>query len=70
MGALKLLRFENKISTIHQELSLAKFLGEKKLSLIETFCAEQGIYTLADITAEDIISFYSYVFYDLSCYQN
>lgn len=61
MGALKLLRFENKISTIHQELSLAKFLGEKKLSLIETFCAEQGIYTLADITAEDIISFYSYV---------
>ena len=61
MGAFKLLRFENQISTISTELSLATFLGTKKLELIEAFCAKQGIYTLSDISVEDIISFYDYV---------
>ena len=61
MGALKLLRFENQISTIRQELSLSEFLGVNKLELIEAFCNSRSIYTLADITTDDVVSFYEYI---------
>ncbi len=61
MGALKLLRFENQISTIRQELSLSEFLGAKKLELIEAFCDSRSIYSLSDITTKDLVAFYEHI---------
>lgn len=61
MGALKVLRSDNYISTLSSELSCSKFLGDKKHSLIEGFLQKRGIYSLMDVTIEDVIDFTHYI---------
>lgn len=62
MGALKLLQYENYISTVANELSCASFLGEKKLNYIKYFLDVSKILSLADVTLTDVSKFFEFIY--------
>ena len=70
MAALSIVKQLHTENTLHEELSYSDFLGEKKLSLIESFLDKQNITTLTEVDQATCIAFVFHIYNDMSLSAN
>ena len=70
MAALSIVKQLHTKNSLREELSYSDFLGEKKLSRIESFLDKQNITTLTDVDQATCIAFVFHIYNDMSLSAN